>query len=78
MRFDPEGYQEAVRLVIHARILRRFFHEVIDAFPARDVLVGLAVDNAYRDILNEELAPYALTLLEAFAEHHDGDAKSVG
>jgi hypothetical protein len=58
--------QPALHMV---RIMRRFFGEVVDCETFRPFLPELHV--AYMEILNEELAPYALSLALAITELED-------
>jgi hypothetical protein len=58
--------QPALHMV---RIMNRFFAEVVDEPPFRQYLSDLHV--AYMEILNEELAPYALDLALAITELED-------
>lgn len=65
-----DSYGEAQPLLHHVRIMDRFFDEVIDSKPEyRQYYAHLHV--AYMDILNEELAPHALTLALAVAGLED-------
>jgi len=57
-------------LLLHIRIMNRFFTEVVDENPEfRRHLPEL--HGAYMGILNEELAPHALTFALAVAELED-------
>jgi hypothetical protein len=58
--------QPALHMV---RIMNRFFGEVVDEPPFRQYHAELHV--AYMEILNEELAPYALNLALAITELED-------
>ena len=58
--------QPAIRMV---RIMYRFFDEVVEKPPFRSVHTELLT--AYEKILNEELAPYALSLASAITELED-------
>jgi len=66
------GYEleELPAILRHIHVMRRFFGEVIDASPEyRKHYADLHV--AYMDILNEELAPFALLLALSLAEFED-------
>lgn len=63
-------YEEVQPLLRHVRIMNRFFRDVVDATPERrdhysDLHIG------YMEILQEELAPHALSLAMAIAELED-------
>ncbi|HXH41112.1 MAG TPA: hypothetical protein VNN08_20965 [Thermoanaerobaculia bacterium] len=63
---DYIDVQPALHMV---RIMRRFFEEIVDEPPFRAHLPELHV--AYMEILNEELASYALNLALAITELED-------
>lgn len=66
-----DAYVESRPLLRHIRIMKRFFEEVIDENPEyREHYSELHC--AYMDILNQELAPHALTLAFAVTELEDG------
>lgn len=56
-------YIEARPLLLHLRVMDRFFDEVVDHEPYREHYAALMV--AFADILNEELAPFAFALAVA-------------
>jgi hypothetical protein len=65
-----DEYIEAQPVLLHVRIMERFFDEVVDEDPVlRRHYSDLHV--AYMDILNEELAPYALMLALALVQLQD-------
>ena len=64
-----DDYVEVQPALHMVRIMRRFFGEVVDVEPFRRHLPELHV--AYMEILNEELAPYALNLALAITELED-------
>jgi hypothetical protein len=66
----PLGDYIEVQPALHmVRIMRRFFGEVVDCEAFRPILPELHV--AYMEILNEELASYALSLALAITELED-------
>ena len=65
-----DEYWEVLPLLRHVRVMERFFREVIDTNPVYlEHYAPLHV--AYMDILNEELAPHALTFALAITELQD-------
>jgi len=62
-------YNEARSLLRHVRIMNRFFDEVVAEPPYRQFRIDLY--DAFLKILNEELAPHALTLALAITELED-------
>ena len=65
-----DDYVAAQPLLAHVRIMQRFFDEVVDAEPGtRHFYADLHV--AYMNILNEELAPHALTFALAITQLED-------
>lgn len=65
-----DEYTEAQPLLRHIRIMRRFFDEVIDGNDKLRTYYS-ELHGAYMDILNEELAPHALTFALAVTELED-------
>jgi len=62
-----DDYFEAKPLLLHVRIMQRFISDVVDENPEwRKHLPDL--HGAYMDILNEALAPHALTFALALTE----------
>ncbi len=64
-----DDFVAARPLLQHIRITQRFFDEVVDEVPYRQFLPEL--HGAFMRILNEELAPHALTLALAITELED-------
>jgi hypothetical protein len=64
-----DDYVEVQPALHMVRIMNRFFGEVVDTDAFRPFLPELHV--AYMEILNEELAPYALNLALAITELED-------
>jgi hypothetical protein len=62
-------YNEARPLLRHVRVMNRFFDEVVAEPPYRQFQIDLY--DAFLKILNEELAPHALTLAIAITELED-------
>jgi uncharacterized circularly permuted ATP-grasp superfamily protein len=62
-----DQYTKAQPLLRHIRIMGRFFDEVVDEKPELRAHYT-ELHGAYMDILNEELAPHALTLALAVTE----------
>ncbi len=62
-------YNEARPLLRHVRVMNRFFDEVVAEPPYRKFHFDLY--DAFLKILNEELAPHALTLALAITELED-------
>jgi hypothetical protein len=69
---DPplDAYVDVQPLLRHIRIMWRFFEEVINENPEYRKHFS-ELHGAYMDILNEELAPDALTLALALTELED-------
>jgi hypothetical protein len=69
---DPplDAYVDVQPLLRHIRVMWRFFEEVIDENPEYRKHFS-ELYGAYTDILNEELAPHALTLALALTELED-------
>jgi len=65
-----DEYTEAQPFLRHIRIMHRFFDEVVDVNPELRKHYS-ELHGAYMDILNEELAPHALTLALAVTELED-------
>jgi hypothetical protein len=65
-----DEYFEARPLLFPIRLMNRFFHEVVDEIPECRSHYS-AMYGGYMDILNEELAPYALTFALAIVELED-------
>ena len=67
---NPLDYYDEVRpLLRHIRVMNRFFDEVVAEPPYRQFHLNLY--DAFLKILNEELAPHALTLALAITELED-------
>jgi hypothetical protein len=65
-----DDYRETAHVIRQARLMSRFFDEVVDA-DDRTRAVYDKLFCAYMDMLNRELAPYALALAMAIAELED-------
>jgi len=65
-----DEYAEVQPLLRHIRIMQRFFDEVVDGNAQLRTHYS-ELHGAYMDILNEELAPHALTLALAVTELED-------
>jgi predicted nuclease with TOPRIM domain len=65
-----DQYTEVRPLLRHIRIMRRFLDEVVDENPELRKHYS-ELHGAYMDILNEELAPHALTFALAVTELED-------
>jgi hypothetical protein len=65
-----DDYTEAQPLLRHIRIMRRFFDEVVDGNDELRTHYS-ELYGAYMDILNEEMAPHALTFALAVTELED-------
>lgn len=64
-------------VLARVRFMRRYFHEVVDQDPvAREIHAQLHC--AYMDMLQEDLAPYALDLAMALIELEDEVAEQDG
>jgi hypothetical protein len=65
-----DEYLAVQHILRQARLMKRFFEDVVDEKPVlRPHLPELHC--AYMDLLNEQLAPYALTLAVAVVELED-------
>lgn len=62
-----DEYLEAIPLLVPIRLMNRFFHEVVDEIPECRSHYS-AMYGGFMDILNEELAPHAVTLALAIVE----------
>ena len=74
---NPMDYYNEVRTLLrHVRVMNRFFDEVVAEPPYRQFHIDLY--DAFLKILNEELAPHALTLALALTELEDAFPEIVG
>ena len=65
-----DEYHEVQHAIRHIRVMERFFREVVDENPTyRDHYAALHV--AYMRVLNDELAPIAVTLALAVSNLED-------
>jgi hypothetical protein len=69
-RRESGAYAKIQPLLLHIRIMQRFFEEAVVPAPTLNEQYP-RLDIAYRHILNEELAPYALELVLAVMELAD-------